>query len=67
MREIDVRRGAAEFAAVFGLFTKNHRGGPFAPPPPSGRGLKQSSSEDKRSIGRDAALVDTNYPIKPKS
>ena len=38
MREIDVGRGTengtAKFAAVFGLLTKNHRGGPFGPPPP---------------------------------
>ena len=35
MREIDVGRGtengAAKFAAVFGLSTKNHRGGPLGP------------------------------------
>ena len=40
-REIDVgtgtENGAAKFATVFGVTTKNHRG-PFAPPP-SGRGL----------------------------
>ena len=37
MREIDDGRGTengtTKFAAVFGLLTKNHRGG-FVPPPP---------------------------------
>ena len=29
----------AKFPVLQELFAKNHRGGPFGPPPPAGRGL----------------------------
>ena len=48
-----IENGAAKFAAVFGLFTKNHRGDHLPPPPaPSGRGLifRERAKSPKTSV-----------------
>ena len=54
MREIDVGRGtesgAAKFAAVFGLYTKNHMGGLCPPPPIGARVNKQCTNVAKMQL-----------------